>query len=41
LLKGCSVIDPCETTYELPREEAQRRGYDHYRQAMWIVYAVK
>ena len=41
LLKGCSVIDPCETTYELPREEAQRRGYEHYRQAMWIVYAVK
>jgi SAM-dependent methyltransferase len=41
LLKGCSVIDPCETTYELPREEALRRGYDHYRQAMWIVYAVK
>ena len=41
LLKGCSVIDPCETTYELPLEEAQRRGYDHYRQAMWIVYAVK
>jgi SAM-dependent methyltransferase len=41
LLKGCSVIDPCETTYELPREEAQRRGYDYYRQAMWVVYAVK
>jgi hypothetical protein len=35
------VIDPCETTYELPREEAQRRGYDYYRQAMWVVYAVK
>jgi SAM-dependent methyltransferase len=41
LLAGCSVIDPCETTYELPREEAERRGYEHYRQAMWIVYAVK
>lgn len=41
LLAGCSVIDPCETTYELPKEEAERRGYDHYRQAMWIVYAVK
>jgi SAM-dependent methyltransferase len=41
LLKGCSVIDPCETTYELPGEEAKRRGYDYYRQAMWIVYAVK
>ena len=41
LLEGCSVIDPCETTYELPKEEARRRGYDYYRQAMWIVYALK
>ncbi|MBM86643.1 MAG: hypothetical protein CMM47_11555 [Rhodospirillaceae bacterium] len=41
LLKGCSVIDPCETTYELPKEEALRRGYDYYRQAMWVVYALK
>jgi SAM-dependent methyltransferase len=41
LLKGCTVIDPCETIYELPREEAERRGYEYYRQAMWIVYAIK
>ncbi|MBH69575.1 MAG: hypothetical protein CMM58_14560 [Rhodospirillaceae bacterium] len=41
LLEGCSIIDPCESTYELPREEANRRGYDSYRQAMWIVYAIK
>jgi ubiquinone/menaquinone biosynthesis C-methylase UbiE len=41
LLSGCSVIDPCETTYELPKEEAIRRGYDSYCQAMWVVYALK
>ena len=41
LLKGCSLIDPCETTYELPLEEAARRGYKKYYQAMWIVYAIK
>tara|TARA_A100001035_G_scaffold177391_1_gene140831 strand:+ start:2932 stop:3141 length:210 start_codon:yes stop_codon:yes gene_type:complete len=41
LLKGCSIINPCESVYELPKEEANRRGYDHYKHAMWIVYAVK
>jgi len=41
LLKGCSIINPCESVYELPKVEASRRGYDHYQHAMWIVYAVK
>lgn len=41
LLAGCSVVDPCEVTYELTREESRRRGYDRYFQAMWIVYAVR
>jgi SAM-dependent methyltransferase len=41
LLAGCSVIEPLELTYELPVEEARRRGYDYYRQAMWVVFAVK
>ena len=41
LLKGCSIINPCESVYDLPKEEANRRGYDHYKHAMWIVYAVK
>ncbi len=41
LLKGCSIINPCESVYELPKVEANRRGYDYYQHAMWIVYAVK
>lgn len=41
LLPGFSVVDPCETTYELPREEAARRGVERYLQSMWVVYAVK
>ena len=42
LLPGFSTVDPCLTTYELPREEAARRGYDDgYRQSMLAVYAVK
>lgn len=41
LLKGFSVIDPCLTTYYLPKEEAEKRGYAEYLQSMWIVYAVK
>ena len=41
LLKGFSVIDPCLTTYYLPREEARKRGYETYLQSMWTVYAVK
>jgi SAM-dependent methyltransferase len=40
-LSGFSVVDPCLTTYYLPREEASRRGYDEYLQSMWTVYAVK
>ena len=41
LLDGFSVKEPLDSTYELPAEEAQRRGYDHYLQHMWIVHAVK
>jgi ubiquinone/menaquinone biosynthesis C-methylase UbiE len=41
LLEGCSSIEPCEITYELPSEEAARRGYKRYCQAMWNVYAIK
>ncbi len=41
LLRGFSVIDPCLTTYYLPREEARKRGFDEYLQSMWTVYAVK
>jgi len=41
LLEGFQTVDPCLTTYYLPREEAQKRGYDEYLQSMWIVYAVK
>lgn len=41
LLPGFSVVDPCETTYELPREEAARRGVQRYLQNMWVVFAVK
>ncbi len=41
LLSGFSVVDPCLTTYYLPAEEAQRRGYNEYLQSMWTVYAVK
>ena len=41
LLSGFSVIDPCLTTYYLPREEASKRGYCEYLQSMWTVYAVK
>lgn len=41
LLSGFSTVDICANGYDLPREEAQRRGYAHYHQGMWIVYAVK
>jgi ubiquinone/menaquinone biosynthesis C-methylase UbiE len=41
LLHGFSVVDPCLTSYELPRSEAERRGYTEYRQSMWSVYAIK
>lgn len=41
LLHGFRVVDPCAATYELPLEEAKRRGYGRYLQGMWAVYAVK
>jgi len=41
LLAGFEVIDPLLSTYELPGEEAKRRGYERYQQAMWTVYAIK
>ncbi|MEO8706957.1 MAG: class I SAM-dependent methyltransferase [Kofleriaceae bacterium] len=41
LLPGFSVVDPCLTTYYLPRAEAKKRGYDEYLQAMWTVVAIK
>jgi len=41
LLPGFSVVDPCLTTYYLPRSEATKRGYAEYLQAMWTVVAIK
>jgi SAM-dependent methyltransferase len=41
LLPGFSVVDPCLTTYYLPRSEAKKRGYEQYLQSMWTVYAIK
>ena len=41
LLSGWSVVDPCLTQYELPESEARKRGYEHYRQSMLAVFAVK
>lgn len=41
LLPGFSVVDPCLTTYYLPKAEAKKRGYDEYLQAMWTVVAIK
>jgi SAM-dependent methyltransferase len=41
LFKGFSVVDPCLTTYYLPRSEAKKRGYTEYLQSMWTVYAIK
>jgi len=41
LLAGFRVIDPCLTTYYIPKAEAQKRGYPEYQQSMWTVYAVK
>ncbi len=41
LLPGFSVIDPCLTTYYLPKSEAKKRGYEQYLQAMWTVVAIK
>jgi hypothetical protein len=41
LLAGFRVIDPCLTTYYIPKAEAVKRGYAEYLQSMWTVYAVK
>lgn len=41
LLDGFSTVDPCLTTYYLPRDEARKRGYAEYLQSMWTVYAIK
>ncbi|HEY1549761.1 MAG TPA: class I SAM-dependent methyltransferase [Kofleriaceae bacterium] len=41
LLPEFSVVDPCLTTYYLPKSEANKRGYDEYLQAMWTVVAIK
>jgi SAM-dependent methyltransferase len=41
LLPGFSVVDPCLTTYYLPKAEAKKRGYEEYLQAMWTVVAIK
>lgn len=41
LFRGFAVVDPCLTTYYLPKAEARKRGYDEYLQSMWTVYAVK
>jgi SAM-dependent methyltransferase len=41
LLHGFQSVDPCLTTYYLPRGEARKRGYEEYLQAMWTVVAIK
>ncbi|WP_417835849.1 class I SAM-dependent methyltransferase [Thalassospira tepidiphila] len=41
LLSAFTNVDVSEIRYELPQEEAQRRGYDNYVQSMWSVYAIK
>jgi len=41
LLAGFATVDPCMSDYEIPREEARRRGLERYVQGMWTVYAVK
>ena len=41
LLPGWSVVDPCLSQYYLPKSEAEKRGYEDYRQSMLIVYAIK
>jgi SAM-dependent methyltransferase len=41
LLAGFRTVDPCLTTYYIPRAEAAKRGYAEYLQSMWTVYAVK
>jgi SAM-dependent methyltransferase len=41
LLPGFAVVDPCLSTYYLPKSEAKKRGYDEYLQAMYTVVAIK
>ena len=41
LLADFVTVDICANGYDLPREEAERRGYAHYHQGMWTVYAVR
>ena len=41
LLAGWSSVDPCLLQYELPSAEARKRGYEHYRQSMLVVHAIK
>lgn len=41
LMQDFQEVDPCLTTYYLPRAEARKRGYDEYLQSMWTVYAVR
>jgi SAM-dependent methyltransferase len=41
LLPGWSTVDPCLLQYEIPVEEARKRGYESYRQSMLVVYAIK
>jgi SAM-dependent methyltransferase len=41
LFSGWSVVDPCLSQYEIPRSEAEKRGYESYLQSMLIIYAIK
>lgn len=41
LLPDWTTVDPCLLQYEIPVEEARKRGYEHYRQSMLVVYAIK
>lgn len=41
LLSEFSYVDCCLARYELPQEEAHRRGFKKYIQSMWVVYALK
>ncbi len=41
LLAPFSMVDLAVQAYDVPKEEAEQRGYDKYTQSMWIVYARK
>ena len=41
LLSDFASVDLMLETYQLPREEAERRGYDEYQRSHWVVYARK